>query len=437
MSRAVSGRSAAWLAHLPWAQGVGGSNPLAPINMTTHGFESTWLPGQQEHGAGREAHFDILRGDLHRGPMWTEHGREAGDLVRSPWQVLPPGNYTALLQLWHHGTLNQEVGILLAETDGGRTLAELPIVTRSHHFGDWQRELISFQLGGKDRVRIRLRYNGHVSIWTGSLHLTRSGARPIHIIGHNRNTRAAIDRSLALGANSIEGDFSYRHGNLMVAETPPFPGWMETSAPAEWLAHLQSRRASWAFIYFDCKLAGVPDNDFYRFGQELCALIRAAGISPAACLFSVGDGRGLNLLRAVKDSGFAESASGMDGLNDGNPEHATPASWPQAASEYQLQCIGLGRAAIEVTKPLAHWLPSLQATVAARDSGNGWPKKVIFWTLEEKDGMRKVLDMGADAVIAEREDRLCEVISEEPYRHFCRRADPTEWTPFQAYGIDD
>ncbi len=25
-----SGRSAAWLAHLPWEQGVGGSNPLAP-----------------------------------------------------------------------------------------------------------------------------------------------------------------------------------------------------------------------------------------------------------------------------------------------------------------------------------------------------------------------------------------------------------------------
>ena len=26
----MSGRSAAWIAHLPWAQGVGGSNPLAP-----------------------------------------------------------------------------------------------------------------------------------------------------------------------------------------------------------------------------------------------------------------------------------------------------------------------------------------------------------------------------------------------------------------------
>jgi hypothetical protein len=28
-----SGRSAAWLAHLPWEQGVGGSNPLAPTSM--------------------------------------------------------------------------------------------------------------------------------------------------------------------------------------------------------------------------------------------------------------------------------------------------------------------------------------------------------------------------------------------------------------------
>ena len=32
--RLCTGRSAAWLAHLPWAQGVGGSNPLAPITTT-------------------------------------------------------------------------------------------------------------------------------------------------------------------------------------------------------------------------------------------------------------------------------------------------------------------------------------------------------------------------------------------------------------------
>ena len=29
-----SGRSAAWIAHLPWAQGVGGSNPLAPTILS-------------------------------------------------------------------------------------------------------------------------------------------------------------------------------------------------------------------------------------------------------------------------------------------------------------------------------------------------------------------------------------------------------------------
>jgi hypothetical protein len=297
--------------------------------------------------------------------------------------------------------------------------------------------MISFEVSDASRVRVRLRYDGHVAIWTGSLHLTRSGLRPIYIIGHNRNTPAAIDQSLARGANAIEGDFSYRHGKLLVAETPPYPGWMETSEPAYWLAHLQSRRGEWAFIYFDCKLANVPDNDFYRFGQELCGLVRAAGISPAQCLFSVGDATGLNLLRAVRDAGFAESAIGMDGLNDSNPEHGAAASWPQAALDYQLQCMGMGRASIELTKPLAHWLPALQATVAARDSGSVWPKKAIFWTLEEKEGMRKVLDVGVDAVIAEREDRLCEVLDEEPYRQFCRRAAPTEWNPFQAHGVDD
>jgi len=45
--------------------------------------------------------------------------------------------------------------------------------------------------------------------------------------------------------------------------------------------------------------------------------------------------------------------------------------------------------------------------------------------------------VGVDAVIAEREDRLCEVLEEEPYRQFCRRAAPTEWNPFRTHGVDD
>jgi hypothetical protein len=32
-----SGRSAAWLAHLPWEQGVAGSNPVAPTKDKTKG----------------------------------------------------------------------------------------------------------------------------------------------------------------------------------------------------------------------------------------------------------------------------------------------------------------------------------------------------------------------------------------------------------------
>ena len=78
--------------------------------------------------------------------------------------------------------------------------------------------------------------------------------------------------------------------------------------------------------------------------------------------------------------------------------------------DHRIQSLGMGRAALEITKPLAHWLAPLQASVAARDAGKPYPKKVIFWTLEEKDGMRKVLDLGVDGVIAEHEDRLCEVL---------------------------
>src|SRR5262249_45604194 len=157
---------------------------------------------------------------------------------------------------------------------------------------------------------------------------------------HNRNTLDAVDRSLELGANAIEGDFSHRHGKLIVAETPPFPGWMHTSDPAEWFAHLQSRRESWAFIYLDCKPDDVPGNDFYRFGKGLCDLIGNAGIDPRGCLFSVADGRYVDLHRAVLESGFA-SALGMDGINNSSPENARPESWPETALEHHVSCLGM------------------------------------------------------------------------------------------------
>lgn len=405
------------------------------MTIDGQGFASTWLPEQQEHSVGRKAHFDLLRGDLHRGAMWTDDDRKAGDLLLTPWQELPAGEYTAVLQVWHGGSTIQNAGSLLVESSTA-VFAEQPVVTGPHDFGDWQRELVFFRLAERTATRIRFRYDGTVPIWTGSLHLTRSGPRPIFIIGHNRNTSEAVDRSLSLGANAIEGDFSYRDGKLLVAETPPYPGWTETSEPAEWFAHLQSRKQDWAFIYLDCKPNEVPNNDFYRFGQVLCELIGNAGIDPARCLFSIGDARYKDLHRAVADSGFKTAATGMDGLNDSNPEHGTPQSWPQAVLENHVQCLGMGRASLELTKPLAHWLPALQASVAARDSGQDNPKKVIFWTLEEKDGMRKVLDLGVDGVIAEHENRLCEVLLEDPYRKFCRRAAPSDWDPFRAHGID-
>lgn len=44
--------------------------------MAGQGFVSTWLPLQQQHEVGAEAVFDPLRGDIDRGPMWTDaHGQ--------------------------------------------------------------------------------------------------------------------------------------------------------------------------------------------------------------------------------------------------------------------------------------------------------------------------------------------------------------------------
>lgn len=404
--------------------------------MAQNGFISTWLPNQQEHSVGKEAPFNLLRGDIHRGHMWTHAGGASGDLAMSPWQELPPGDYTAVLQLFHPGARGLQVGTLIAEDDRGQRLAERAVKTLGQDHGDWQRELVAFRLAAPTRARIRFAYSGSVPLWTGTLHLTRAGRRPIYVIGHNRNTPEQVAHSLAKGANAIEGDFSYRHGKLMVAETPPWPNWTETSEASTWLRYLQSRKDRWAFVYIDCKTDTAPGGDCYRFGREVAELIQAAGIDPHRCMFSVPDAKGRDVFRGVADAGFGVSAIGMDGLHQSSPRDAAPELWTQAALEYKLPFLGLGRPSWDPTTPLALWWPSLRGTVVARDTASAYPKKLVYWSLDDKDGMRKVLDLGVDGIIVDHEDWLCQVLEEEPYRQFCRRADDNEWEPFKAHGID-
>lgn len=399
------------------------------------GFISTWLPLQQEHATGREALFDLFRGDIHRGRMWTDANFAPGDLAMSPWQTLPAGDYTAVLQIFHSGQKGLRVGTLIAEADGPRSLAEQEVTTHGQDFGDWQRVLVAFQLAAPTRVRVRLRYDGRHPLWTGTLHLTRSGPRPIYVIGHNRNTVEQVDRSLELGANAIEGDFSYRDGRLMVAETPPWPGFMETTDASVWLRHLWSRRDRWAFVYLDCKTDSTPNKDYYRFGRELAERVRDAGIDPRVCLFNVPDAQAKDLFRGVADAGFGASPRCIDGLERSSPEGGPPTAWAEEARKDQLQVLGLGRPNWDPTTAVARWWEPLRATVTARDTGS-YPKKVIYWSLDDKDSMRKLLDLGMDGLIVDHEDRLCQVLEEEPYRRFCRRAKPNEWAPFQAHGID-
>ena len=106
------------------------------------------------------------------------------------------------------------------------------------------------------------------------------------------------------------------------------------------------------------------------------------------------------------------------------------------AAEYRLPFLGIGRPSWDVLSPLSSWFPPIAAAVRARDGGAASPKKIVHWSLGDADGMRKVLDLGVDGIIVEREDVLCGVLGEEPYRSLCRRAEATEWAPRQAHGID-
>src|SRR6185369_6431174 len=123
------------------------------------------------------------------------------------------------------------------------------------------------------------------------------------------------------------------------------------------------------FIYFDCKLDHVPGNDFLKFGQNLGARIKAAGIPPERCVFSVGDPSAKALYQGVAAAGFGASARCMDGLHTSKPDEVPPDFWAKTAKECDLSMIGTGRSSLEVYALLADWWPPVRATVRARDLG--------------------------------------------------------------------
>ncbi len=58
----LSGRSADWLAHLPWEQGVGGSNPLAPTNsITKQPAYGAPIPGRYTVAGGSYVRLEFER----------------------------------------------------------------------------------------------------------------------------------------------------------------------------------------------------------------------------------------------------------------------------------------------------------------------------------------------------------------------------------------
>src|SRR5205807_1361994 len=118
------------------------------------------------------------------------------------------------------------------------------------------------------------------------------------------------------------------------------------------------------------------------------------------------------------------------------PRGAPDDLWARTAREEKLPMIGLGRTPVDLTTPLALWWPATREAIVARDAGGDYPKHVFYWTLGDRDSMRKMLDLGVDGIIVEKERLLCQVFQEEPYRQFCRKATPADWQPRQAHGID-
>lgn len=384
-----------------------------------------WLPEHQLHPIGRMAKQNLLRGDVARGPMWTKDG-EIGNLAVSSDEELEAGSWTGLVQVWHAQKVGEKLGEFVAEKEDGTVLHRQDVVAEPIGLGGWQRAVVRFGLATPTKVRLRLKVTTEERVWSGLMRL-QQGLRPIYLVGHNKNTPDQLNASMKNGANAMEVDVGHRNGTMLAAESIPLPGWMQTSPLPEWFASAKKHFDQMAFIYFDCKMDHVPNNDFRAFGKALGEAVKEAGIAPERCLFAVGDPNGAALFAGLSEAGFGESCKGMDGLHTGDPSSVAPTYWAHVAKEQHLQSIGTGRSNLEFYKLLSDWWAPIRETVLARDNGRA-PRYIIHWTLQERENMRKILDLGVDGIITDQEDVLRDIFMEEPYKHLCRAATVADWT---------
>ncbi len=389
-------------------------------------LSTSWLPLDQIHATGGQSY------DTYRGYSWAS-AQAAARVSLTLAQPLPPGKYQVLVQVYHKAREGAGIGSFRVLSSGRQIVWSDNKATWFPTYG-WQRILLEFELTSQAEISFLYDAPASGQVWVGAISLSRGGPRPFYVIAHHKNTVDDLVRAVGDGANSVEFDITPE-----VDKDGKFKFWVHHGFPSNdgWVPLEDYLKAiidksllkQVALLMFDIKPERV---DSYQYGFQLASFVRDRGIPAAQVSLSAETAdMAPEFYRGVAAAGY-HAGRDVSLIKTAPTNGFNPAVWSDVGERIGATFFGLGVDSKDIFSAMRWWLDPVSYTANMRDRRRIL-KKVYFWTLDNDESMRKMLDLGCDGIIVNDPKTLLEVLREQPYARMFRLATPAD-SQFVVHG---
>jgi hypothetical protein len=238
--------------------------------------------------------------------------------------------------------------------------------------------------------------------------------RPFYLIKHCTNSVRRLRNVHDEGANAVELDIQWHHGEVHIGHPLPTP-------PACWFHHANGEDVHTYFRELGEHLRGEgepielvildikrPDVDTRSYADALAKELVTAGIPPQRVVMSIPYQSAFEFVNDIRNSGF--EVGHVDAWHDVSGGEL-PNDWLDASCSAGACFLGVGADPIVFWRPATSWRKAIQQMTRRRD-GAGPLHHVYFWTLERRASFRFALDLGVDGVIVNRPRHFLPVLEE-------------------------
>ena len=384
-----------------------------------------------------------------RGPKYELHAVASGR-PREPIAVfsgsgfaetgafqLAAGHYGVLVQYKENGTAADGASladVTLSDYEGGALMTVEPLgaltVSSDNPVGSggWRRAYFRFEVTAGDDGLVRRVHleNATQSGWQFGLVAVHREERPFYGIAHNPDSVARLYQAIAQGANALEPDLRHtkdapniaadEDGNVAVTEQGIFGGASDVNGQATLGSYLRElgQVAPHKLVIWDTKTG--DSKDYGAMAQSIKAAGAREGFDFGKSVFNISDGSMSGLFWPFADD--AAVGRDFDGIFTQVHSH-TADEWMGPVRANRITFQGLG-----VTPQLQvneKWSVPIAVYVRAREQEE-FPKKIYFWTVNDGNAMRRVLDLGIDGLITDDLPLLQSILQEPPYASMYRYA---------------